>query len=118
MDPSGWAAYAAVKILFEAVAATGSSESSVLLEYLESAEAIFDVHKGVGLSFRPWDHQLRQPLYLVKIDPEAEWGMQLSRRVDLAELVGELPALYLPEADPLERLDQLGDGPDESRCSF
>jgi ABC-type branched-subunit amino acid transport system substrate-binding protein len=118
MDPPAWAAYAAVKILYEAVASTKTLESSALIEYLESPEAVFDVKKGPGVSFRPWDHQLRQLLYLVKIDPEAEWAMQLSRRVEIAELVEELPTLYPLEADPIERLDQLGDGPNESNCRF
>ena len=118
MDPPGWAAYAAVKILYEAVVTTGTLESPTLVEYLESPEAVFDVKKGPGVSFRPWDHQLRQSLYLVKIDPEAEWGMQLSRRVEIAGLVEELPVLYPPKADPIERLDQLGEDPNESNCRF
>lgn len=116
MDPPAWAAYAAVKILYEAIAVTGTLESSTLMRYLESPEAVFDVKKGPGVSFRPWDHQLRQPLYIVKIDPEAEWAMQRSRRVEIAELVEGLPGLPPPEADPTEWLDQLGEGPNGSNC--
>jgi ABC-type branched-subunit amino acid transport system substrate-binding protein len=118
LDPPAWAAYAAVKIIHESVNATGTLEGSELVEYLESPEAAFDVQKGSVVSFRPWDHQLRQPLYLVQIDPEAEWGMQLSRKLDFANLVEELPAHYPSEADAIERLDLFGDGPNESNCGF
>lgn len=53
------------------------------------------------MAFRPRDHQLRQPLYLIKINPDAESAF------DLANLVGELPALDLPSKEPLTRLNQL-----------
>jgi len=32
--------------------------------------------------------------------------------------VGELPAIYMPGTDPIERLDQLGDLAAESSCSL
>lgn len=111
MDPPAWAAYQAVKILYEAALAAGT-EGSALVEYLESPLAVFDVWKGIGVTFRPWDHQLRQSLFLVKIDPEAETAW------DLAALVGELPAIYMPRTDPVERLDQLGDLETDSQCDF
>jgi ABC-type branched-subunit amino acid transport system substrate-binding protein len=112
MDPSAWAGYQSVKLLFEAASFGGSLEGPRLVGYLESPGTVFDVHKGIGVSFRPWDHQLRQSLYLVKIDPQAkdDWN--------LAGLVGELPAIYRPGTDPIERLDQLGDLQRESRCRF
>ena len=116
MDPAAWAAYAAVKILGEAVIATGTTDPYVLVDYLESPDITFDIGKGPGISFRPWDHQLRQPLYIVRIDPEAAWGLQVSKRIGLAALVAEVP----PEAGAtsVERLDLLGDGPGESGCSL
>jgi ABC transporter substrate binding protein (PQQ-dependent alcohol dehydrogenase system) len=112
MDPSAWAGYQSVKLLFETASFGGSLEGPRLVSYLETPGTVFDVHKGIGVSFRPWDHQLRQSLYLVKISPEAkeDW--------DLASLVGELPAIYRPGTDPIERLDQLGDLRRDSRCRF
>ncbi|WP_018467500.1 quinoprotein dehydrogenase-associated putative ABC transporter substrate-binding protein [Calidithermus timidus] len=112
MDPSAWASYQSVKLLFEAASFGGSLEGPKLVSYLENPRTVFDVHKGIGVSFRPWDHQLRQSLYLVKISPEAkdDWN--------LAGLVGELPAIYRPGTDPIERLDQLGDLRRDSRCRF
>jgi hypothetical protein len=34
----------------------------------------------------------------------------------LVTLVGELPAIYMPGTDPVERLDQLGDLAPRSGC--
>lgn len=118
MDPVGWAAYAAVKIAYQAVAAAGTQDPSALIRYLESPEATFDVQKGVEVSFRPWDHQLSQPLYLVSVDPEVEWGALIADKLAFADLVGDLPALYLPDVDPTLGPARLGDGPDASRCRF
>jgi len=36
----------------------------------------------------------------------------------MVSLVGELPAIYMPGTDPVERLDQLGDLRDRTRCAF
>lgn len=112
MDGPAWAAYQSVKMLYETASFGGGVEADNVLAYLENPGTNFDVYKGIGVSFRPWDHQLRQPLYLVKINPEAETALEL------ADLVGELPALYLPGTDPLERLDQLGDLERASQCTF
>lgn len=112
MDGPAWAAYQAVKMLYEAAAFGGATDADTVIGYLENPTTNFDIWKGIGASFRPWDHQLRQPLYLVKISAEAE------NAFELASLVGELPALYLPGTDPLERLDQLGDLERASECSF
>ncbi len=118
MDSSAWASYAAIKIAYEATLATASTESDALIEYLEHPETHFDVHKGEAVVFQPWNHQLSQPLYLLKINPDAKWGLPVSDRIKIADLAGELPALYLPDVDLNERLNQLGDGPDESTCQF
>ncbi len=112
MDPSAWAGYESVKMLYEAASFAGTLDGDGLVAYLENPDTAFDVHKGIGVSFRPWDHQLRQTLYLVKINADAE------RAWDLATLVGELPALYRSGTTPVERLDQIGVLRDASQCSF
>lgn len=71
MDPSAWAAYAAVKIVVDAVAAVGSAEPRELIDYLGKGGQGFDVLKGAAVSFGAADHQLRQPLYVVTLDPHA-----------------------------------------------
>lgn len=99
MEPAGWAAYAAVKIIVEAVTSAKTQETAALVDFLESPAAVFDVYKGPGTSFRRRDHQLRQPLYMVKIDLEAEWGYTVSERIELVDLVSELPAPEVPDAN-------------------
>ena len=112
MEQGAWAAYQAVKAFFEAAMFTGSTDAESILTYLAAPSSVFDVWKGIGTSFRAWDHQLRQPLYLVAINPEADEPRLVG------QLVGELPAIYMPGTDPVERLDQLGDLEAQSRCQF
>ena len=64
MDGSAWAGWVAVKIAAEAALRARSAQPTALLAYLEAPYTSFDGHKGWPLSFRPTDHQLRQPLYV------------------------------------------------------
>lgn len=112
MEQAAWATYQAVKAFFEGATFTGSTEPESVFAHLTAPSSVFDVWKGIGTSFRPWDHQMRQPLYLVDIDPEATEPRLVG------QLVGELPAIYMPGTDPVERLDQLGDLEAQSRCQF
>lgn len=117
MDPTAWAGYIAVKIAFEASLFAGAKDGASLAAFLTSDQALFDVSKGIGMTFRPWDHQLRQSLYLVKINPEMSSSVDLAAQLVRASLVGELPAIYMPGTEPIERLDQLGEI-DPSRTCF
>lgn len=65
MDGAAWAGWMAVKVLWEASLRTRTTEPERLRRYMESDRTQFDGHKGWPLSFREWNHQLRQPLYLV-----------------------------------------------------
>lgn len=112
MEPSAWTTYQAVKIVFEAATVGGSVDPGDVIDYLSGPEGVFDVWKGIGVSFRPWDHQLRQSLYLVRIREGAD------QPFEYADLVGELPAIYMPGTDPEERLDQLGDLRARTGCTF
>lgn len=109
MDSAGWAGYASIKILFEAAMFGGSLDTQHMVNHLAGPAAVFDVWKGIGTSFRPWDHQLRQSLFLVRVDQEGPAGDDVRAKLAMARLIGELPAIYMPGTDPVERLDQLGD---------
>lgn len=123
MEPTAWAAYAAVLFTFEAAAAGAADDARSLSDYLvhrqaaSDADSGFDLGKGEDLSFREWDHQLRQPLYMVQVDPDASWGRNLSPRLALAQAAGVVPSTD-GGADPGAALDHLGTGPDASRCEF
>jgi len=110
MEAPAWAVYQAVKLAYEAAFFGGGTSAEQVLGYLEAETTVFDVWKGIGTTFRPWDGQLRQSLYLVKIS-ETE-----TDPFTLVTLVGELPAIYMPGTDPVERLDQIGDLAAASRC--
>lgn len=112
MEGAAWATYQGVKVLFEAAMFSGTTETDPVLSYLRAPNSVFDVWKGIGTSFRSWDHQMRQPLYLTKID-----GTASDARL-MGQLVGELPAIYMPGTDPVERLDQMGDLESRSQCRF
>ena len=110
MDASAWAVYMGIKALYEAAFFSGSTDAEAVFGYLNNPQSVFDVWKGIGTSFRPWDGKLRQSLYLAKIDQTSEDAFTL------ASLVGELPAIYLPGTEVIERLDQIGDLAAASSC--
>lgn len=110
MDAMAWATFHAVKILFEAAFFGQSTTPADVIAYMTNPTSVFDLHKGIAVSFRPWDRQIRQSLFLIKIRDEAADPFRI------ALLVGELPAIYMPGTDPIERLDQLGDLADRSTC--
>jgi ABC transporter substrate binding protein (PQQ-dependent alcohol dehydrogenase system) len=71
-----YTAWAAVRALGEAVIRTGKDDPQTVRNYLLSDQFEVGVFKGIGLSFRPWDQQLRQPillsspLMLVSVSPQ------------------------------------------------
>ncbi len=111
MDAPGWAGWVALKILWEATLRARTSDPAALAAFLVSDRAEFDGHKGVPLSFRPWDHQLRQPLYL--LEPSA----QPPDANDIFDVVLELPRARPGQSlGTVALLDELGDGPANSEC--
>lgn len=64
MTATDWAAWAAVKAVVEAIIRTEATEVAVIRTYLTSDSFVLDTYKGNPGSFRPWSHQLRQPILL------------------------------------------------------
>lgn len=117
-DPPAWAAYSALRVILETAKATGGFDADAVVAHLEDPATSFDLFKGPGTSFRPWDHQLRQPLFLVRVDQEAVWDRNLpTTRVAVASAAGTIPDIAASEAEALAALDQFGDGPDGARCA-
>jgi len=115
IDGSGWATFMAIKVVADASIATRSVAPGAITGYLSDPSHSFDLAKGVALSFRPWNHQLRQPLYVVKIDPSAHWSPSPSDRVALARVTATVPG-GTASGDATSLLDTLGDGPGASTC--
>ncbi|MBI2014603.1 MAG: ABC transporter substrate-binding protein [Candidatus Rokubacteria bacterium] len=86
-DNQAWGDYVGVKILLRAMAETKSTEGAKWVAYFEQG-ASFDILKGRPGSFRKWDHQLLQEMYVVKVkdkkDAKDKW--------DIFELVQPVPA--------------------------
>ena len=105
MEESAWGGWAAMKIAVEAAIRAGSGEPSAIAAYLAGGAAEFDGQKGWPLSFRPWDHQLRQPIYLAEGAPNA------------GHVVDELPAAPRGATrDSARVLDSLGVARGEAAC--
>jgi len=64
MTERDYSAWIAVRAIGEAVTRSGKTAVPDLRDYLLSDAFTVAGFKGEGLSFRPWDHQLRQPMLI------------------------------------------------------
>ena len=64
MTGQDWAAWVAVKAIVQSVLRTRSTEFKIVSDYLRSDRLRVDGAKGPALNFRPWNNQLRQPIFL------------------------------------------------------
>ncbi|WP_227010771.1 ABC transporter substrate-binding protein [Pelagibius marinus] len=65
MEERDYGAWLAIRAVGEAVTRTGSPDTGVLRDYLRGPDFALSGFKGLGLSFRPWNQQMRQPVLLV-----------------------------------------------------
>jgi ABC transporter substrate binding protein (PQQ-dependent alcohol dehydrogenase system) len=63
MESADWAAWIAVKMIVQAALRTQSNDFKQQREFIFGG-ATFDGDKGLAVSVRPWDHQLRQAILL------------------------------------------------------
>lgn len=105
MDSDAWAAWFAVKVAAETALRARTTSPAELIAALVRPTARFDGHKGHPLTFRSWDHQLRQPLYLV------------GRGADPSHLI-EVPGRAGEGVTVAEQLDQLGMSASDSACRW
>ena len=105
MDSAAWAGWIAVKIAAEAFFRRSNAAPDALRAELERSSTRFDGHKGRPLSFRSWDHQLRQPLYLIS-------------SVDGTTSILEVPGGPRDGVSTTEQLDQLGTSRTASACNW
>ena len=101
MPEAAWPAWVAAKIAWEA--ASGPRAALPPPRRLAAAGARYDGHKGRPLDFRPWDHQLRQPLYVATSGPDGR-----PRLASVPPDGGETPSRTV--------LDRLGATAAESAC--
>jgi hypothetical protein len=105
MAAEAWLGWIAVKVLWESSLRARSTDAKMLMRYMARDGTQFDGHKGRPLSFRQWDHQLRQPVYVVSRD-----------ELGATKLVAELPASVSPDETSRDALDRLGTPASRSTC--
>jgi ABC-type branched-subunit amino acid transport system substrate-binding protein len=104
MGSDAWTGWMAVKIASETCFRATTCAASELLAALERPTTRFDGHKGRPLSFRLGDHQLRQPLYVLRNDDPSREIIEVPERT-----AGSSAA---------DQLDQLGASGAESSCTL
>jgi branched-chain amino acid transport system substrate-binding protein len=105
-DNQAWGDYMGVMIMSQAVAETKSTEAAKLVEYFEKG-ASFDILKARKGTFRPWDHQLLQEMYVVKVKDKAK----MADKWDIFEIVQPVPA-------PNESLELIQPTKEENACTM
>ncbi|APX94438.1 branched-chain amino acid ABC transporter substrate-binding protein [Halomonas sp. 1513] len=100
MTPQDFGAWLAVRSLGEAAARTGSVDRSDVVEYMLSDEFELAGYLGFPVSYRTWNHQLRQPILIS--------GPRMVASVSPQEG-------YLHPRTPL---DAMGADEGESQCQF
>ena len=100
MEDEDYGAYLAVRAIGEAATRTRSNALNPVKDYLLSDQFALQGYKGTPLSFRAWDHQLRQPILLAA--PRSS--------VAVAPIEGFL--------HPVTELDTLGYDKPETKCQW
>ncbi len=113
-DAPAWAAYEAVAVLTDAARRADSSDGAALAAALLEVDAGDLGGKTGDVAFRQADHELRQPMYVVSINANAQWGTTLTQRLAAGRLAGTLPDGALGAAE----LDQLGGTLGGAACGF
>jgi branched-chain amino acid transport system substrate-binding protein len=85
-DNQAWGDYVGVKIVAQTIGETKSTEAPALIQYLEKGTA-FDILKERKGSFRAWDHQLLQEMYVVKVKDKA----RAKDKWDIFDIVRTVP---------------------------
>ncbi len=94
MRPLDYQVWASVRAVGEAAFQKKTTDPAALSAAIADPGFTLPGYKGVALSFRPWDHQLRQPMLLVQpqalvaVAPEQGY---LHQRTPLDTLGVDLP---------------------------
>jgi branched-chain amino acid transport system substrate-binding protein len=105
-DNQAWGDYVGVKIVAQSIGDTKSTEAPALIQHLEKG-ASFDILKERKGSFRAWDHQLLQEMYVVKVKDKA----QSKDKWDIFDIVRPVPG-------PKESLEMIQPSQSENPCKM
>ncbi len=85
-DNQAWGDYVGVKIVLQAIAETKGTDTAKMVEYFEKG-ASFDILKARKGSFRAWDHQLLQEMYVVKVKDKSK----MKDKWDIFDIIQPVP---------------------------
>jgi len=85
-DNQAWGDYVGVRIMLQTMAETKGTDAHAMIQYLEGG-ATFDILKERKGSFRNWDHQLLQEMYVVSVKDKA----QSKDKWDIFDIVQTVP---------------------------
>ncbi len=68
MGEADWGAWIAMKIIGNGIARAKTTDPAAVADFLRAGKFRIDGSKGPGMSFRPWNNQLRQPIMLTTGD--------------------------------------------------
>jgi ABC transporter substrate binding protein (PQQ-dependent alcohol dehydrogenase system) len=89
MDERDYAAWMAVRAVGEAATRAKSGDADAIIGYMRSPDFDLAAFKGVKLSFRSWDGQLREPILLA----DSESLVSVSPQIGFLHEVSELDTL-------------------------
>lgn len=111
-DNQAYGDYVAVHAIAQAIVKARSTDSAKLVQALEghTLTGAMDGLKGRPMTFRAWDHQLLQPMFVVAARDKAKW----KDKWDIFEIIGEVPAhnaslenIAIPKAESQCQLEPL-----------
>jgi branched-chain amino acid transport system substrate-binding protein len=85
-ENQAWGDYVGTKIMLQSMTDTRSTDTSKLIDYFEKG-ASFDILKARKGTFRVWDHQLLQEMYVVEVKDRSK----MNDKWDIFEIVTPVP---------------------------
>jgi len=105
-DNQAWGDYVGVRIVLQTIADLKTTDAQRMIQHLEGG-ASFDILKERKGSFRNWDHQLLQEMYVVKVKEPA----QSKDKWDIFDIVRAVPG-------PKESLELIQPTEAENACKM
>jgi branched-chain amino acid transport system substrate-binding protein len=105
-DNQAWGDYVGVRVVLQSIAELKTTDAQRMIQHLEGG-ASFDILKERKGSFRNWDHQLLQEMYVVKVKEPA----QSKDKWDIFDIVRAVPG-------PKESLELIQPTEAENACKM
>lgn len=104
MDPMAWASYTAYALAVNGTRELGAFDTAAFVRLLQGADASHiltlgngDVVDGGHPTLEMVGNQVRRPLFVLRLNYDAQWGRKPSEQLKVAEVVGE----WVPSVQPV-----------------